>query len=179
MAVHCTTVQASTEYSIPHATKAATFWHICIVTKHLLNSSYLSVWTSVPPSVRSISTTPTGWIYVKFDTGNFYKNSSRKCDFGYKWTNILGILCGDPSTFHCCSNINFPLKCCCAKLNIFLLPAVILSSKIHGEYCHISIATMFTHIPQYCVIYVHCLACFFPFFWGIVKAKMGLQQPAK
>jgi len=43
--------------------------------------------------------TPTGWIYVKIDTGDLYKNSSKKGDFGYKRTNILGILCQDPSTF--------------------------------------------------------------------------------
>lgn len=176
MTVHCITVQASTGCSMVHATKAATFWHIHIVTKHLLNSSYLSVCTSVPPSVHSNSMSPTGWIYVKFDNGDLYKNLSRKCDFGYGWTNILGILCEDPSTFHCCSNTNFPLKCCCATLNIFLLLAVICSSTIHGEYCHISIATMFTHIPQYYVICVHCLACFFLFSGALLWQKWACSS---
>jgi hypothetical protein len=106
---------------------------------------------------------PAGWIYVKFDTGDFYKTSSRKCDFGYEWTNTLGILCEDPSTFQRFSNINFPLNCCCATLNSFLLLAVIFSSTVHGEYCHISIATMFTDITQCYIIYVHFLVCFFLF----------------
>jgi hypothetical protein len=36
MTVHCITEQASTGYSIPHATKAATFRQIHVVTRHLL-----------------------------------------------------------------------------------------------------------------------------------------------
>lgn len=42
-----------------------------------------------------ISTVPTGWIFSKFDIGNFHENLLRNLEFGQNPTRILGTLCGE------------------------------------------------------------------------------------
>jgi hypothetical protein len=65
-----------------------------IAKKHLLASLCMSVCLSA-----CISAVPTGGIFVKFDTGNFYENPSINSKFGWNRTKLSGTLREDLSTF--------------------------------------------------------------------------------
>jgi hypothetical protein len=62
-------------------------------------SARLSARTSATPTVR---------ISVKFDTGKFYENLSRKSKSGYNWAKISGTLHEDLTAFIVAGDIKSP-----------------------------------------------------------------------
>jgi hypothetical protein len=65
--------------------------------KCLLASSCVAIHLAFWPRVTSMA--PIGWIFVKFDTEDFYENLSRNSKFGYSWAEILGTLHKDLGSF--------------------------------------------------------------------------------
>jgi len=84
---------------------------------------------------------PTGQIFVKFYTGDFYENLLRNSMFGYNQTKISGNLHEDPSEFHIVAsdihNATMQKKCysvSMATLNIYYIIDIdIYTSKVLRE----------------------------------------------